>query len=246
MLWLTVISVHSCKVVFKGQPFSKKEDIIANLVCWGVPLFTSLLPLSKAGQAYGPRNGIWCSFAQNMKAAQLGNIMAYYAPCLLIIGACYVAIGYRFFKITRNASGDVTGNSHKEMIHVVRKLFSYVLSYFIIWSPLAICYIYEAATGNYVGFWVEVFSDNLMHIQGICNFILYGVNENLLQGFKTKFFKTMTSSLSFSNRVSKMESMKGDDSSKMEDLSKMESAAEPVSYDLVQKSTSEGIDLVSS
>jgi predicted ferric reductase len=70
-----------------------------------------------------------------MKGAQVGNILAYYIPCLMIIVACYTAIGYHFWKVTRVATSEVTGNSHREMVIVVRKLFLYVLSYFIIWSP---------------------------------------------------------------------------------------------------------------
>jgi hypothetical protein len=238
MLWLTVISVHSAKVVFKGQPFSKKEDIIANCVCWSIPLITATLPLSRAGQEYGPRNGLWCSFAQNMKGAQVGNILAYYIPCLFIIAACYAAIGHRFWKVTRHATGEVTGNSHKEMVTVVRKLFLYVLSYFIIWSPLAICYIYEAATGKFVSFWVELFSDNLMHVQGICNFILYGVNENLLQNFKDRFLKSLSISLHLSSGKADSIDLSKIESSKLED--------DVSSFDLPTKSTSESIDLVAS
>jgi len=184
MLWLASIAVHSFRVVSDGKPISLPAEVLANVVCWGVPIITVFVPLSaSSGESYGPRNGLWCSFSENMKAAQLGNLMAYYVPCLILISLCYIGISYKIRNLGKIENND---RAKRKTVSTVRKLFLFVLSYFVVWTPLVLCYIWERATGQYVGFWIEFFSDNLIHCQGIFNVVLYGINENLLESIKQK------------------------------------------------------------
>lgn len=105
-----------------------------------------MIPLNPStGEAYGPRNDLWCSYAIYDKGQQLANLLVYYIPALLVIACSYLIILYRirFF-----GEKEVTGNSRADSIRVIKKLFSFVLSYFLIWTPLVICYIYEKASGK--------------------------------------------------------------------------------------------------
>jgi len=190
ILWLTVISINSYKVVFYNNPLSFKQEIIANIICWGLPVITTILPLiSGTNEWYGPRNGLWCSFAEDQKMSQLINILVYYIPCLIVILTCYIRIAWTIFnfgkkKITNNLSGKIS---------IIRRLFFFVLAYFIVWTPLVLSYIYEAATGTYINFTAEFIVDNLLHVQGILNFILYGLNQELIKSLWNRIFKIRNS-----------------------------------------------------
>jgi hypothetical protein len=74
---------------------------------------------------------------------------------------------------------------------MIKKLFMFVAAYFVVWTPLVLSYAYEYATGNYVSFGVEFIVDNLLHIQGIINFILYGINEDIIRSMKKSIVNIM-------------------------------------------------------
>lgn len=198
ILWLTTISIHSYKVVFYDFSFSLKQEIFVNFACWGFPLITSTLPLiSGIGETYGQRNDLWCSFVG--KEPQLLNILLYYLPCLLVIAFCYVSIivqilGLRKFKNRIHLD--------EKKMRMIKKLFLFVLAYFVVWTPLTISYIYEFSTGTYISFVTEYIVDNLLHVQGMLNFILYGINENLikeLRNYLGKFKETLSRESSTEN-----------------------------------------------
>jgi len=191
ILWLASISIHSYKVIFYNRPFSPKEEIIFSVICWGIPLVTSILPLiDSTGQSYGPRNDLWCSF--NNKKAQLVNLMLYYGPCLLIIGYCYIRIIWeiicvrrsRLDKVLSSNSPQLAEGIDAEKVKVIRKLFFFVSAYFIVWTPMIIAYIYEYVTNRFISFPAEFIVDNLLHVQGMINFVFYGINENLVREIK--------------------------------------------------------------
>jgi len=185
ILWLTCIAINSYKVVFYNVPLTINEEILANFICWGVPMITSLLPLSSnIGETYGQRNGLWCSFSKNNKKFQLLNIALYYFPCLIVILLCYLSILLRIRGLGKNEITNLKNNR----IRVLKRLFLFVLSYFIVWTPLTICYIYEASTGKYISFGVEYVADNLLHVQGVLNFILYGITSELVRNIELRFF----------------------------------------------------------
>lgn len=185
ILWLTAIAINSLKVILNGESFSFTQEIFSNIICWGLPVLTSNLPLdSEIGENYGPRNDLWCSFSQNQKGPQLANILAYYVPCLIIILYCYIRI---IFVIKRYLLNSKAKNSSMDkQIGIIKRLFFFVLAYFIVWTPLTISYVYEYITGSYISFGAEFVVDNLLHVQGILNFILYGLNHQLLHNTKKK------------------------------------------------------------
>jgi len=85
---------------------------------------------------------------------------------------------------------------------MIKKLFLFVLAYFVVWTPLTISYIYEFSTGTYISFVTEYIVDNLLHVQGMLNFILYGINENLikeLRNYLGKFKETLSRESSTEN-----------------------------------------------
>jgi len=172
ILWLTTIAVHSALLIFINYSFSSRMEIIANCICWGLPIITTTIPLgTNTGEHYGDRSGLWCSFSASDKSAQAANILSYYIPCLVIIALCYIGIAYKAY--TTYVSNEVTGNSKREVHGIVKRLFCYVFCYFLVWTPLVICYIYEQITLLFVAFWAEYISANLLHIQGIINLIVY-------------------------------------------------------------------------
>jgi len=187
ILWLAAISVNSCYLVFTSEPLSFRKEVLVNIICWGLPLVTIFIPLSPtSGEAYGPRNDLWCSYAVYDKGQQLANLLVYYLPALVIIAVNYSIILYRIKFLGHK---DISDTTRQEMVKAIKKLFSFVLAYFIVWTPLVICYIYERSSGQFVPFWAEFISDNLMHIQGIINFILYGLNERLHQNLKSMYMQ---------------------------------------------------------
>lgn len=179
---LSAIAINSVLVIYRSHKLKKWQEIVSYLICWLVPIITSLLPLggmsSTTDENYGNRNDLWCSFSPQDKTQQLGNIMVYYGPCLIIIVTCYVMI---FLKIkSAEFAKDLSGIIKKRKLDAIRRMFFFVLGYFIVWTPLVLCYIYEAVTGLYVPFYAEYVADNLLHIQGILNFILYGLKGSVL------------------------------------------------------------------
>lgn len=193
IVWLVVIALNSYKIIFHdNSPLTLKQEIAAHTFAWGLPFVTTMLPLGgfkSTGESYGHRNGLWCSFAEDQKIPQMLNLLAYYIPALVVILFCYIRIG---FKIRQLGKMEQTGSGRDLKIKATRKMFLYVLSYFIVWSPLVLCYIYEAATKTYIAFWTEYISDQLLHISGILNFILYGITEDLLRNsiafWRAKYF----------------------------------------------------------
>jgi len=178
ILWLATISIHSYKVVFHSVSFSPFQEMVANILCWGIPFITSLLPLINGiGESYGQRNDLWCSFVD--KRSQLLNILLYYFPSLFIIGFCYTKIIIEILSLRK--FGNRLDQNKQQMI---QKLLLFVIAYFVVWTPLTVSYIYEFVTGEYISFTTEYIVDNLLHVQGILNFILYGVNQNLIQELK--------------------------------------------------------------
>lgn len=166
MMWLTAIAINSYRSVYRSaliEPLSYRAEVITNIICWGCPVVTTLLPIGNTGESYGPRNGFWCSFAEDQKDAQMANLLAYYVPSLLIIGSCYAGIA-----ITIRNFGEGNEETRAKVIKQVKKLFLYVICYFVVWTPLVVSYIYEAATKRYISFVSEILFDNLMHVQGIC------------------------------------------------------------------------------
>jgi len=206
ILWLTVIAINSYKVIFYHEPLSKNQEVVVSILCWCIPAISAALPLlPNAGQSYGPRNDLWCSFSETKKGAQFANIMIYYLPCLIIIGACYVRIIIEIIKIQRKNEEKTEVMNNK--LAIIRRMFLFVAAYFIVWTPMAISYIYEFNTGNYISFIAEIIVDNLLHFQGILNFILYGINNSLAQKLYSWLMNRWDSfGRSFSKGESKAES----------------------------------------
>lgn len=187
ILWLTTIAIHSALLIVKNQKITLRTELIANLVCWGLPIVTVMIPLdSSTGEEYGDRNGLWCSFSVTQAKSQIVNLLVYYVPCLTIIVSCYGMIGYQTYKTF--GANEVTGTSRTEVNSIVRRLFCYVACYFFIWTPLVICYIYEVRAGKYIPFWAEYISANLLHIQGIANGVIYYLlNDNFISSLRNKY-----------------------------------------------------------
>jgi len=188
ILWLTVIAINSHKVVFTRKPLSERDEFAANIFCWGFPLLTSILPvISGTSEWYGPRNDLWCSFAQDQKGSQLLNILLYYIPCLVVIAFCYLRIAWALVGLSASKFEDPSASA--KQMSMIRKMFLFVAAYFIVWTPLVISYIYEYASNQYISFSVEFVVDNLLHVQGILNFILYGLTTGLVHKIKEKLFR---------------------------------------------------------
>jgi len=191
ILWLTTISINSFKMIFNNKGLSVIQEIVANIICWGFPIITSLLPIGRiGGETYGPRNGLWCSFNEDQKKAQLINIMVYYVPCLIIIIFCYSYIIRNIY----STLGRVESNqSTDRRVKIIRRLFFFVLSYFVVWTPLVISYLYEYITQSFVSFQVEYIVHILLHLQGILNFFLFGLTTSIISKIKEGTFKCMES-----------------------------------------------------
>ena len=174
ILWLDVISIYSYRYVISMYKITTRDEIITNMFCWGVPFITSTMPIiTGTGESYGPMNGAVCSFAQDRKEAQLINIMTYYVPSLLIITSCYGSMMFHLYGFGRESATnkDLAARARAKAI---KKLFFYVLAYFIVWTPISMSYIYEYVTGQWVSFLDEFIVDQLLHVQGIINWTLYG------------------------------------------------------------------------
>jgi hypothetical protein len=185
ILILSTIAISSMLWIKFNRSFGKKEEIIAYCICWGVPFITALLPLiNGTGEAYGDRNNLWCSFADNQKKAQLWNIWLYYGINLINIAGCYLVIVHTVWKMYSNR---IDHSNLNDKLSVTKRLFAFVFCYFIVWTPLAICYVYEEATGQYVSYVVEIIVDNLLHVQGILNFLIYGLNRNVIRLVRKKY-----------------------------------------------------------
>jgi len=179
ILWLVIISFHSLLLIVYRKSFTKMQEIGITLSCWIIPLVTSLLPIGNTGESYGHRNGVWCSFKE--KGAQLANISSYYFPSLVVIIFCYLRIIYEIYILKTYDEA-----TRKKKLNKIGKLFAFVVCYFIVWSPLEFMYIYEFVNNRYVPFWVEYW-DNILHMQGVFYFIIYGVMFGL---FANVFYKT--------------------------------------------------------
>lgn len=200
ILWLMAIALNSYKVMFYRDHFTVREEVITSLICWLLPVITAALPLNRGSldERYGQRNGVWCSFDDNHKSAQIGNLLVYYIPALIVICFCYGRIGYH---VSFLGKLEQTGSSNALKIRAQRKMFFYCLSYFVVWTPLTICYIYEAASGKFIPFWAEYISANLLHFQGVFNMILYGITQDLMKN-SCIWFKSMASTASKSSSKS--------------------------------------------
>lgn len=198
ILWLVVISLNSYKIIFYRDPFSTKQEIAATIICWTLPIISAALPLNDGtiDETYGHRNGLWCSFDANHRVAQIINLLVYYIPAMFIICFCY---GRIVWHVSSLGKLEQTGNLSSLKIKAQRKFFLYCLSYFVVWTPLTVCYIYEAAVGKFIPFWAEYISANLLHFQGVFNAILYGITEDVIQNFFT-WLKSQASTFSKSSR----------------------------------------------
>lgn len=183
ILWLVMIAINSVKVVTKNVGFTIQQEIIANVICWGIPIITTTIPLnSNTGEYYGQRNDLWCSFAENQKGPQLLNLMAYYIPALIIISCCYIYILCLLKRYLRSENR----STEEQKTSTIKRLFLFVLAYFIVWTPLTMSYVYEYTSQQFVPFEIEFIFDNMLHIQGLLNFIIYGINDELIQKIRKK------------------------------------------------------------
>jgi len=179
ILWLITIAINSYKTMFYDGHLTIKEEIIASVICWGVPVITAGIPLNRGeiDIQYGQRNGVWCSFSSDHRIGQIAVLLSYYIVAVSIICFCYVRIGMLVNKIGKT---EATGSLTMIKVKAQRKMFLYCVSYFVCWTPMLISYIYEAWADRFVPFWAEYISANLIHIQGVLNVILYGITEDMI------------------------------------------------------------------
>lgn len=172
ILWLSTIAVCSFMIIKFNKELSLVEEIVANCINWGVPFVTSILPLiNGTGEAYGDRTNLWCTFSENQKEAQMLNISIYYGVNLIVIISCYAFI---LFTVIRSGKNRIDDDVTRKKMIVIRRLFLFVLCYFVVWTPLVVCYIWEFVVGRYISFAVELAVDNLLHVQPILNGGIYG------------------------------------------------------------------------
>lgn len=177
ILWLAVIALNSYKVAFHSEPLSHRQEVGAHLICCGLPLITSILPLIPGiGERYGSRDGYWCSFSASSRPAQVINLAMYFTIAFVIIVFCYVRTSREVhLRVGRGRSNSVS----RRHVQVIKRMSYFVLLYLLVWSPLLICYIYEAVSDRFVPFWAEEASMILVYLHGLFNFTLYGYTSDL-------------------------------------------------------------------
>lgn len=177
ILWLAVIALNSYKVMFYSTPLTGKQEIVAHIICWGLPLLTSILPLIPGiGEKYDSRNGYWCSFSSSSRVAQLINMLCYFLLTGCVIAFCYIRTSKEVhLRVGRSRSNSVS----RRHIRVIKHMSYFILAYLFVWTPLVICYVYELAADRFVPFWIEYVSLALVYFQGSFNFFLYGYTEEL-------------------------------------------------------------------
>ena len=179
MLWVIMISVHSYQVVhYSYQILPLSQEIAANVICWTVPLISTLIPLY-SDESY-EQNEIWCSFTPRI---QMMNIWIYYLPCLTIIVFCYTKISLEVIKST------VRTRSPSSKRKVVMYLFSFIFFFILIWSPFAFISLYEGVVEDANYFSLECIGNSLIYVQGTVHTFLYGINKELLDNIKKYLFQ---------------------------------------------------------
>jgi len=184
IMWLGVIAISSYRIICNGVFPTPLQEIIANVICWGLPLGSVFVPLSPDLRWYGPRGNVWCSFAETEKTPQLVNLLIYVIPTLCVVGFCYYSI---FNAVRSMGESEYSGVIFAANVKAVKKMSLFVITYLIVWSPITICYIAEAITGTTIPYFAEYITANLLHVQGVLNFVVYGFNSALIKNLRFKF-----------------------------------------------------------
>lgn len=171
-LCLSVIAINSYKVMFYSEPLSRRQEVIAYLIVYGLPLLTSIFPLLQ----HGSRNGHWCSFSSTQRIIQLTNILCYFLIPLVIITFCYTYTSREVhLRVGRHRSNSVSSKHSR----VIKRMSYFILAYLVVWTPLVVCYLYELVKDHLVPFWAECISMSLLYLQGFINCFLYGYTQDL-------------------------------------------------------------------
>jgi hypothetical protein len=206
VIWLALIALNSYFIICSEHKITFRQEIIANCVAWSVPLVILLIPLHSSLQWYGPRNGLWCSFSEAHRLHQIIVLLSFAGPAFITIVICYSLIFREIIKMKGKRRVMAPYDTIDVDTKTVKKMMLYVLAYLIVWMPLLACYIYEYIMDRYIAFWAEFLFDNMLHVQGLLNFILYGFNSE----FTTNLIKTInqTNLLRFYLNISKSMEMK--------------------------------------
>jgi hypothetical protein len=152
ILWTTVITYQVYVVVHQGTVI--KDLTFAHLICWLVPLFTTLLPLTTNTYANADDEADWCFIANRSDSPSWSLlfwiIVSFYGilwTAFVVDVSLIIAIFYRFYKM-KVVPDKVLGT--------VRKLISYPIL-------LVFCWTLETVFDIYSAFHSHVASQGMFH-----------------------------------------------------------------------------------
>lgn len=175
VLWTAAIATTSYCAIVRGWKESELERLWRPflLVCWGIPLLLTLLPLST--KAYGPA-GAWCWIVSDQAYWQF---IQFFGPLWLVI-LYNTVLCYQSLKMARQrakaSEGAVVDAATAAAQRAMNRLPLYPLILLFTWGSGSVNRIYEAATRQQI-FGLYFFQKIMTSSQGFLNSIAYGLGS---------------------------------------------------------------------
>jgi hypothetical protein len=190
VLWTTAIAATLYMFIFKRMQAEQVEKTLPIMfaVCFGIPLFLGLLPLSNG--AYGP-SGAWC-WIRTAEGYDYWQFIIFYGPLWLAVAFntfVYVRTWRLLRQTLRTSANAATDETYKRFRAVMSRLQMYPFILIAVWLFASINRVYEAATGGKQVFALYFLQRFFSSSQGIMNALAYGLSGGVREALREKLAK---------------------------------------------------------
>jgi len=208
ILWLICIAWSGYRAVVKNELSTPSQELACHVICWGIPFLSIIFPLIPSLPVhFGFYNSLWCMYTAHDRLQQVLWMSAFVGALLGCAVYFYAHTIWHIITVKRKLQ-TVYCDNMAQAIPIVRKMSLYVGAYVVVWVPIYMTCLADVATNNPTPFWAILTMGIFFHSQGLINFILYGINEKLLNGIRSSILQqlsktstTATSSLSITDEL---------------------------------------------